>query len=39
MNYHLNNLCVLVGFLVLVYISSTNNQEVGRLANKLTMDG
>ena len=36
MNYHLNNLCVLVAFLVLVYISSTTNQEVGRVANKLT---
>ena len=36
MNTILNNLCVLVGFLILVFISSTQNQEVTRVANKLT---
>lgn len=36
MNTTLNNLCVLVGFLILVFISSTQNQEVTRVANKLT---
>ena len=36
MNTHLNNLCVLVAFLVLVFISSTTNPEVTRVANKLT---
>ena len=36
MNQHLNNLCVLIGFLIIVFISTTNNNEVKRVANKLT---
>ena len=35
-NTYLNNLGVLVVFLVLVYVSTTNNQEVRRVSNKLT---
>ncbi len=35
-NTHLNNLSVLIGFLVLVFVSSTENKEVERVANKLT---
>tara|TARA_B110001469_G_C9306432_1_gene166058 strand:- start:9 stop:344 length:336 start_codon:yes stop_codon:yes gene_type:complete len=35
-NTQLDNLIVLISFLVLVYISITNNQEVKRVSNKLT---
>tara|TARA_B100000795_G_C22707140_1_gene402023 strand:+ start:249 stop:584 length:336 start_codon:yes stop_codon:yes gene_type:complete len=35
-NIHLDNLTVLISFLVLVYISITKNQEVRRVSNKLT---
>ena len=35
-NSHLNNLGVLIVFLVLVYVSITNNMEVRRVSNKLT---
>ena len=36
MNQHLYNLCVLIAFLIIVFISSTQNMEVRRVANKLT---
>jgi hypothetical protein len=35
-NSHLNNLGVLIVFLVLVFMSITNNMEVRRVSNKLT---
>ena len=35
-NTQLDNLVILVAFVVLVFISTTNNQEVRRVSNKLT---
>lgn len=35
-NSYLNNLSVLVAFLVLIFLTTTDNQEVRRVSNKLT---
>ena len=35
-NTQIDNLVILVAFVVLVFISTTNNQEVRRVSNKLT---
>jgi hypothetical protein len=35
-NTQIDNLVILVAFIVLVYMSTTNNKEVRRVSNKLT---